>query len=166
MIKVGDSIYLCRTCSREYNHSTEICGRCYAAESQKHQSHEFAKLMVQRVTDLADDPDVQIKNWWRCTFPGCNLGRPSDPSYMPFSDSLTDVVTGPSIEWLHRHTEARLCLGDALMDFCRVNSSHQCFKTFSYRSRLTEPSNSTSIKCGVCRKGKPPVPLCAYPMLS
>lgn len=52
-----------------------------------------------------------------------------------------NAVTGHSVEWLHRHTEARLCLGDALLDSCRENAGQQCVKTFSYRSCLPEPVN-------------------------
>ena len=67
-----------------------------------------------------------------------------------------NAVTGPSVEWLHRHTEARLCLGDALLDSCRENAGQSCIKTFSYRSRLPEPVNPTSMECKVCSKCKPP----------
>lgn len=52
----------------------ELCGQCYAVNSQKHQGHEIAKLTIQRVTDMPDDQDVQLQNWWRCSFPACNLG--------------------------------------------------------------------------------------------
>ena len=78
--KVGESIYLCRTCQREYNSSMELCNECYKADSQNHQGHEFAKLMVQRVTDMPDDYDAQVSNWWRCNFPGCNLSMCFPPS--------------------------------------------------------------------------------------
>lgn len=70
------------------------------------------------------------------------------------------VLPGPSIEWLHIHAEARLCMGDALIDLCREVKGQECLKTFSYRSRLTEPANPTKMKCKICLKGKPPVPLC------
>lgn len=53
--KVGDTLYLCRTCSREYNSSMELCGACYAADSQKHRRHEIGQPMIQRVTDMPDD---------------------------------------------------------------------------------------------------------------
>lgn len=52
----------------------ELCGACYAADSQKHRGHEIGQLMIQRVTDMPDDREVQLKAWWRCSFPGCNLG--------------------------------------------------------------------------------------------
>ena len=68
-----------------------------------------------------------------------------------------NAVTGPSVEWLHRHTEARLCLGDALLDFFHESTGQQCVKTFSYRSRLPEPVNPTNMKCKVCSKCKPPI---------
>lgn len=57
----------------------ELCGQCYAVDSQKHQGHEIGKLMIQRNTDLPDDQDVQLQNWWRCSFPACNLGIPIPP---------------------------------------------------------------------------------------
>lgn len=132
--KVGETLYLCRTCQREYNSSMELCTGCYAVESQKHQGHEFGRLIVQRVTDMPDDLQVQVKNWWRCSFPGCRL------------------VTGPSVEWLHIHAEARLCVGDAIIDQCRESAGQQCLKTFSYRSRFTDPANPTNMKCRVCLK--------------
>lgn len=74
-----------------------------------------------------------------------------------------NAVTGPSVEWLHRHTEARLCLGDALLDSCRENAGQQCVKTFSYRSRLPEPVNPTNMECKVCSKCKPPYHLVIFP---
>ena len=67
-----------------------------------------------------------------------------------------NAVTGPSVEWLHKHAEARLCLGDALLDSCRENAGQQCVKTFSYRSRLPEPVDPTNLQCKVCSKCKPP----------
>lgn len=68
---------------------------------------------------------------------------------------LTETVTGPSIEWMHRHTEARLCLGDALIDHCHQNVPRTCAKTLSYRRRLIEPANSTTMACYMCQKRKP-----------
>lgn len=153
--KVGESLYLCRTCLREYNSSMELCVGCYTAESKKHHGHEFAQLMVQRATDMPDDQAAQLKNWWRCNFPGCNLGKYCPQSRLPLDVSLTQTVTGPSVEWLHKHAEARLCLGDAMIDQCRENAGQQCLKTFSYRSRLTGPANPTNMKCQICLIGEP-----------
>ena len=62
----------------------ELCGGCYAADSQKHRGHEIAQLMIQRVTDIPDDGEVQLKNWWRCSFPGCNLGNFLAPKLVAF----------------------------------------------------------------------------------
>ena len=50
--------------------------------------------------------------------------------------SLTAVVTGPSVERLHRHSEAQLCIGDALLGFCHEIAGQDCLKTFVYRIRL------------------------------
>lgn len=68
--------------------------------------------------------------------------------------SLTDEVTGPGIEWLHIHAEARLCLGDALIDRCRETAGQLCLKTFSHRNRVPETANPTNMKCRICLKGK------------
>ena len=160
--KVGESLYRCRTCLREYNASMELCEGCYAADSQKHPGHEFARLMTQRVTDMPDDAEAQINNWWRCNFPGCNLGMFLSPIAVPRFPpdlSLTDPVTGPTLEWLHRHAEARLCMGDALIDSARETAGQLCLKTFSYRNRVPDSANPTNMTCKICLKGKPLVPL-------
>lgn len=148
---------MCRTCKREYNSDTGLCNGCYAADSPKHQGHEFARCMIQRVTDMPDDKDIQLSHWWRCNFPGCDLSTCYPHYRSPLRISLTVTVTGPSMEWLHKHAESRLCMGDALIDHCRNSASQQCLKTFPYRSRLTEPADPTKMKCNICFKGKPPV---------
>ena len=162
-IKVGETLYLCRTCSREYNSSMELCRGCHTADSSKHHGHEIAQLIIQRTTDMPDDKDIQLKNWWRCSFPGCNLGIFLRLKYLPLDVSLTNVVTGPSVEWLHKHAEAQLCMGDALLDFMRESAGQNCVKTYSYRSRLAEPANPTGRICKICYKCKPPVSLLALP---
>ena len=54
--------------------------------------------------------------------------------------SLTAAITGPSVERLHRHSEARLCIGDALLDFCHEIAGQDCLKTFIHIIRLAEPA--------------------------
>ncbi len=159
MRKIGDTIYLCRTCHREYNSSMELCDDCYAVDLQKHQGHEYAQLKIERVTDMPDDLLAQVNNWWRCSFPGCNLGGCFSSISVGLAISLNSSVTGPSIEFQHKHPEARLCLGDALIDSCRQSTGLGCIKTFSYRNRLTEPANPTNMKCNVCVKRERCVPL-------
>ena len=66
--------------------------------------------------------------------------------------SLTETVTGPSIEWLHIHPQARLCVGDALLDNVSRAACHTCFKCFTYRNRLREPSDPTDMACQYCTK--------------
>lgn len=140
----------------------ELCEGCYAADSQKHPGHEFARLMAQRVTDMPDDLQAQINNWWRCNFPGCKgmFLSPIAVARFPSDLSLTDPVTGPTIEWLHRHAEARLCMGDALIDNARQNTGQSCLKTFSYRNRVPDSANPTKMTCIICLKCKPLVLLC------
>ena len=76
----------------------EVCEGCYAADSQRHQGHEFARLTLQRVTDVPDDEAVQINNWWRRNFPGCNLGM----SLSPISVALGRLADKTSHWSFHR----------------------------------------------------------------
>ena len=73
-IKIGEAVYLCRTCRREYDHSMEICEKCYQEDSEKHAGHEMGRLAITRVTNMPDDMIIQANNWWRCSSPGCNTG--------------------------------------------------------------------------------------------
>ena len=73
-IKIGEAVHLCRTCRREYDHSMEVCGKCYQEDSEKHAGHEMGRLVITRVTNVPDDMIIQASNWWRCSSPGCNTG--------------------------------------------------------------------------------------------
>ena len=71
-IKVGESLYMCRTCKREGGSTTELCHKCYTEESPKHKGHEFSQLITERVDDMPDDENIQLANLWRCT--ACSFG--------------------------------------------------------------------------------------------
>ena len=73
-LKIGETLYTCRTCKLEYNDSMDICENCYPEESEKHAGHEMVRLAITRVTNMPDDKVVQLNNWWRCSSPGCNAG--------------------------------------------------------------------------------------------
>ena len=66
VIKVGQSLYMCRPCKREYGESSEMCHQCYIEESPKHQGHDFSQLLIERVDDMPDNDDIQLANLWRC----------------------------------------------------------------------------------------------------
>ena len=81
----------------------------------------------------------------------------------------TPTVVGQTVEWLHKHPNSRLCIGDALIDHYRqwvwrvsnyvrylLRFSYllqECPKTYSYRSRLRDPKNpAEKMKCNYCTK--------------
>lgn len=133
VMKLGECIYSCRTCRREYNTAQEICQECFVAVQTKHHGHEFGSMLLHYVNEGSDDADSQFRRWWRCTAPGCNL------------------VVGPTVEWLHRHPDARLCIGDALMDHYRKCVWKDCPKTYQYRSQLRDPANpAEKMTCSYC----------------
>ncbi len=111
--KVGESIYLCRTCQRGFNSAMELCIACYTADSKNHQGHEFARLIVQRVTDMPDDYDVQVSNWWRCSFPGCNLSM-----CLPASPIILARLADRRSHWPCNRMVTHTCRGTALPGRC------------------------------------------------
>ena len=72
VVKVGESLYMCRPCKREYGWSMELCQKCYTEEVPKHQGHEFSQLVIEHVDDMPDSEDIQLANMWRCT--ACSSG--------------------------------------------------------------------------------------------
>ena len=70
--------------------------------------------------------------------PGCSLGI---NLLITLDVSLTAAVTGPPVERLHRHSEARLCIRNALLDLCHASAGQDCLRTLIYRLRLAEPAN-------------------------
>ena len=52
---------------------------------------------------------------------------------------------------MHRHPDARLCFGDALMDHYHKWIWRECPKTYHYRSSLRNPANpADKMKCDYC----------------
>lgn len=69
--------------------------------------------------------------------------------------ALTDTVTGPQVEWQHKHSDAVLCIGDAVADFLRQAVPAACAKTALQRMLLKDPPNATkNMKCDICLKGQ------------
>ena len=66
---------------------------------------------------------------------------------------LTNVVSGPGVDWQHRHPEAMLCIGDALADSLRKSVPLGCDKTALKRFRLKDPPNNSGMGCDICSKG-------------
>lgn len=153
--------YKCRTCSSEYHAAQELCEDCYNRESQRHLGHDFARMAIRRVTDMPDDLEAQLQNSWRCAFPGCGFGKywrhglilHYECTIRRRGTTLTSTVTGPQVDWQHKHPEGVLCVGDAVIEFCRKMAPSNCTKTAIMRMRLKDPPNATPIKCNICMKG-------------
>lgn len=72
--------------------------------------------------------------------------------------TLTSTVTGPQLDWHHRHPEAVLCIGDAVADHFRTIVPLGCDKTAISRMRLKDPPNAVdNMKCDICIKGSLPL---------
>lgn len=161
-MKIGETIYKCRTCISQYQAAQELCESCNNRGSQEHAGHDIGRLVIRRATDMPDDFDIQCQNCWRCAFPGCGHGMYRKPLCYSALDTysislrttLTSIVTGPQLDWRHRHPEAVLSIGDALADRCRWIAPSECAKTELVRLRLKDPPNATdTLKCGICIKG-------------
>lgn len=161
--KIGETIYKCRTCQSEYQAAPEVCEECHNRNSQKHAGHDWARLTCVPSTDIPDDREIQLQNWWRCAFPGCGLGMCMNTSLHILTSiiqtTLTDTVTGPQVEWQHKHPDAVICIGDAVADFQRQTVPLGCPKTALQRMRLKDPPNATNMKCDICLKGSSSTPL-------
>ena len=73
-LKIGEIVYRCRTCYKEYQMPQELCTDCFVKLSPLHASHEFGRLLLQKANDMPDDIQIQQNICWQCADPGCGRG--------------------------------------------------------------------------------------------